>query len=103
MPARPRPASESFHASMADLAPAPPSLTASGTGIDSQTLQFSPAAATVACRSAISAAGHARPLGDVMQRGDDPGRPGLPHMIERDRVLLAEPTPSLFHRASPWA
>jgi hypothetical protein len=36
-----------------------------------------------------------------MQRGDDPGRPGLPHVIERDRVLLAEPAPSLFHLASP--
>ena len=40
-------------------------------------------------------------VGDLVQRRDDAGRPGLPRIGEPDHVVRAEPTPSLFHKPPP--
>ena len=37
---------------------------------------------------------------NMVQRRDHPGRPGLTHVIQRDRIVRAIPTPCLFHVVS---
>ena len=34
---------------------------------------------------------------DMMQRRHHPGRPGLTHIVQRNRIVRAIPTPCLFH------